>query len=407
MHLTFSCRFVMLQILSWIWTAIGYFVFLFNTATEIHLFKIRAAFAPPLSIKKSPDGLVEEISPSPLAGVSEGSLPDWCFIDLPQYIESRSSLSRFLSSGRIPNRIQALFLAGQNAPKLHLFYLRMNLVYNGLYCAMLAIVFLPVAYNAYTIEKFLIYLVLSVVPILTVLFNKKHLILMMVQVMSIGTFRAHGAVSQALREEKTAQAVRRMVIIHKLRGAAKGQTSMVALSLGATKPGGHVPLNAETVREVSRTFDMIDRNGDSVVTGDEFRAFMLAVGVPMNDEDKRSFLNALGSGDEEGKHVTAESFLQWYADQTGRDGEHDIKDCAAFLFGLFDHDGNGSITISELKEGLDSLDMGFTIDEVGELAGELDHRHHGIITEGELMEMLEKHYPKELVLSAVSWGVLA
>ena len=52
------------------------------------------------------------------------------------------------------------------------------MVYNGLYCAMLAIVFLPVAYNAYTIEKFLIYLVLSVVPILTVLFNKKHLILM-------------------------------------------------------------------------------------------------------------------------------------------------------------------------------------------------------------------------------------
>ena len=40
---------------------------------------------------------------------------------------------------------------------------------------------------------------------------------------------------------------------------------------------------------------------------------------------------------------------------------------AAQLFKLFDKDGSGQVTMSELKEQLDQLNVGLSIDEIGAL----------------------------------------
>ena len=61
------------------------------------------------------------------------------------------------------------------------------------------------------------------------------------------------------------------------------------------------------------------------------------------------------------------------------------------MFELFDRDGSGTITIGEFKSVLDSFNVGFTVDEIGDLVNELDEQDNGTLSEEEFEEFLEKH----------------
>ena len=72
-----------------------------------------------------------------------------------------------------------------------------------------------------------------------------------------------------------------------------------------------------------------------------------------------------------------------------REGLHHL---AKDMFAQLDADDSGEITLSELKDVITKLDVGFTLDEIGELVKELDESDEGTVTEEEFAHLLlEKH----------------
>jgi Ca2+-binding EF-hand superfamily protein len=74
--------------------------------------------------------------------------------------------------------------------------------------------------------------------------------------------------------------------------------------------------------------------------------------------------------------------------------EHDSakssEEMAHGLFDMLDHDGSGEITSGEFKSTLDSFNLNFTLEEVGDIVRELDKNSDGMIGIEEFEEMLER-----------------
>lgn len=75
---------------------------------------------------------------------------------------------------------------------------------------------------------------------------------------------------------------------------------------------------------------------------------------------------------------------------------------AASMFGMFDSDGSGSISIAEFKTALDAFDVGLSTDDVAELVKELDEDRNGFIDEEEFAHLLKRHSHPPPELSSLS-----
>lgn len=414
--------------MSWIWVGIGYAVFLFNVYFEKYLLKIRQSFAPSadavlhdLSSPKAPGHHQTNASSSnddkktPLVTSDTGlasyvdyygeSLPAWCFIDMDRHEQNRSWLTKALFGKGLPNRHHALYWLEKNGPSLHLLILRINLVFIGMYCAMLALVFLPSMYKTSSPHLFFAFIVISAVPMLAIIFNKKHLISTLVEVGCIGSFRLPQAVSQADREQKTAQVVRALVIIQKLHRAAERSTVGFTYKKETEEKHYSDVLDREEVAEVARTFDMFDKDGSEKIGAGAFQGLMSTMGTTLDGRNAQHPIIKTISKDDDGQ-VSKEEFLQWYANEIGKHDGLSMKERARFVFQMFDKDGNGDVSVTEFKEILDALNTNFSVDEVGELVNELDHHDRGVLREKEFQYLLEMYYPKELDVQEAPWACI-
>jgi Ca2+-binding EF-hand superfamily protein len=378
----------------------GWFVFGYNVYFEQHLIQLRKVFATKdIFLLAQENGMDDEKFANETTYLKEleehhndgtNSLPAWCHVDLDKYIENRHWLVKWMVPGT-PNRQQTLYWLDRKGPKFYMIVLQANLIFIGLYTAMNLLGFLKFMYHSQHPVTFIAYLVLSILPMIGVMFFKKHLVAILSQVCCMGAYRRPNIVADVLREEKTARVVRAFIIIYKLRRFAEQ-----AGSKKRDKGAGQLyraQFDQLELQEVGKTFDSFDRSGDGSISYDEFELLMTQLGASMSPDSLQRMIAML---DEDGDgEVSKNEFINWYAEYAG---EEDMSphERAKYLFSLFDSQGTGELTIGEFKRKLDALNVGFTVDDVGALVNELDEDNSGSIGLHEFEDLLNKYYPKEL-----------
>jgi len=337
-----------------------------------------------------------------------GDLPSWCHINIDELDRKRSRLAKAIFGPTPQNRQHALFFFGSNGPEFHLLCLRIMLVFSCMYTSQLVISFVPMLARSESTTTFalIVYCVFAFVPAIAFIFNKKRLIASLVQVGSIGPFVLPQAISDSEREEKTSMAVRVLVVYFKL---AQMTTKFLAnsSSFELDRADGHYTnhMSSEYIAELSRMYRLyFNDDGDGFLSRAEFQSLLSSVGITLANNDADELVKAIVKSAEteyvELMHtvdgvmgISTDVFLQWYANQLG--DCRDKKECAAFLFKLFDDDNSGDITVLEFKQQLDKMDIGITHAEADELIQELDVDGNGVLCEDEFEELMEHFYPLE------------
>lgn len=361
--------------LAWAWVGLGWAVFIFNLYFDRHVTQLKRAFA-------TSEADVSDSAHSSQLLELKSTLPAWCNVNLDMYMQTRPFLAQWFGGGR-PNRQQALFWMGKNGKQCYLIILQVNLIFTGLYCAMHLIDYVYVMIDK-PLHVFVLYLVLAVLPIVGMAFNRKNLITNLAQVFSLGVYRRPQVVSAVLREEKTAQVIRSFVILQKLRKTTKG---------GQSGSVGQRQFDYAQVSQIIRSFDMCDADGDGFIEHEELRQLVVRLGGPTSDDTLQKAIEALDEN-KDGK-ISKEEFLKWYAENAADDDLTD-HERAVELFSMFDDDGDKEITIGEFKRKVDAMNAGLSVDDVGAIIHELDTDGSGTIGVHEFEILVQRYYPKEL-----------
>lgn len=364
---------------------------------------------------------------------STGGLPMWCLIDPVELDLRRSRLSKLMFGPTPTNRQHALYCFFAKGPSFHIFCLRVALLFSCVYTAQFCIVFVPTVWNdeETTFLGFAVYAMLSLIPTLSFIFNQKRLISVLIQVGSVGSFQLPQAIAHAEKEEKTSMAVRVLVMVFKVSKMANEFLANPNSYKLKTNYNGHymTVFSAEEIAELGRIFTMFfDPDNDGTMSGEEFRSLMALVGIPMgscaanklvgiiarsfnfegytnvvlesdlenmglekNEPCKRNEISRAGFY--EPNELSREGFFQWYANQLS--DFHDERECAEFVFKLFDDDGSGDITVFEFRQCLEMLNIGISPAEADSILQELDEDGNGALSMEEFEDLFERFYPAE------------
>ena len=398
------------ETLAWIWLAIGWLVLCANLVFEQHLYNLRRTFIPKKLLEmlyhedRSSDELHEESQRSYrettnlLSDTSPEYLPAWCGVDVDSYVQrGRSFLSKMFVGG-VPNRQQTYFWFDRKGPSYYKALLQINLIFVGVYTGLLLLVFFPFLFHLYSIHYFILYIVVAIIPPYIITVNKRDIVATLTQVTSIGTYRKVQIISDVLREEKTYQVVRAFIIINRMRRHARRSSSTSNHHESETTHHSNMSRASTSftrleLAEVSKTFDTLDLDHSGTITREEFQDMLRKLGAKTSEEEIQQILSSLDS-DNDGE-VSREEFLNWYT-RSIESEEIDPKKRAKDLFELFDSNDSDEITIGEFKNKLDSLNMGFSVDEIGAIVNELDSDRSGTVSLEEFEELIEKYHPKEL-----------
>eukprot|EP00977_Amphora_coffeiformis_P006109 scaffold1323_cov160-Amphora_coffeaeformis.AAC.14 len=378
-----------IEILQWIWVSLGWVVYLFNFVFAAHLLEIRNHFLPAEGTEET-----EPDAKTSLVGVETGAqkkvLPLWCFLEYEAFLGARPILARWLVGG-VPNRQQTLFWLDRHGPHLFIMFIQAELLFAGVYGAMLTIQFVPFAFRTEPLDIDLLFITLAVAPLAGVLCNT-DLVTLMSQVCSLGTYRKEQIVRDVLLEENITRIVRTLLIIHRMRWVAKeGQPAADTQQLMYQEE--NVTFTELEEYEFGHSFDCFDADNSGYITKEEFRDILTRLGAGMDDEHFERIVSALDrNGD--GK-VTREEFIQWYKFVASK--EHvPLREQAEDLFEMLDADGSGEVTLGEFKDNLETLDMGFTLDDIGSILNQVDRDRSGSVSLEEFELFVEKYFPREL-----------
>lgn len=303
---------------------------------------------------------------TPERSPQEEALPLWCFLNYQKCLHERSSLSKWVVGG-VPNRQQVLFWMDRHGPHFYTELLQAELLFAGIYGALLIIQFIPYAFRNEPFDLDLLFLVLAATPLAGILCNK-DLVTLIAQVSSIGTYRKEQIVRDVLLEESTTRIVRTFLIIERMRRASKAELSDADIQHLLAQQG-ELSFNAIEEIEVGHSFDCFDVDNSGSITKEEFRDILTRLGAAMDDEHFDRLMTVLDrDGDGE---VNKEEFIKWYKFFSSKE-QIPLREQAEDLFAIFDDDMSGEVTLGEFKDNLDTLNMGFTIDEIGSILNQLD-----------------------------------
>jgi Ca2+-binding EF-hand superfamily protein len=272
----------------------------------------------------------------------------------------------------------------RKGPRLYLLIFQIQLVFASAYISLLLLTFYPYFMKEETVTRLILYLGVSILPIYFLLKKFQMSAANMTTVSSIGVHRRPHAVAQVIREIKTEGIIRAMVAMQKLQHAA--HTGWLAAP-STTEYNTH---SVELI-EVAKTFDALDKSGDGIIEIAELKNVMHALGAPTTEESLQAMMELLDRNQD--GHISKDEFVAFYSTNVVLevDNHHGLHDLAKHMFEQFDQDGSGEITMGEFKQVVDAFNVGFTIDEIGDLVNELDEQDNGTITEHEFLELLKKH----------------
>lgn len=150
-----------------------------------------------------------------------------------------------------------------------------------------------------------------------------------------------------------------------------------------------LPLKRMDPAELKRVFQMFDRNGDGRITKEELSNSLenLGIFIPVNDLEtmiERIDVNGDGCVDIEEFGALYQSIMQA---ERGEEEEEDIKEA----FNVYDQNGDGFITVDELKSVLSSLgiNQGRTIEDYKRMIMKVDMDGNGMVDYQEFKQMMK------------------
>jgi len=389
-----------MTILTWLWPTFGWMVYIGNSIFEAHLLVLRNKLhAPPKpatgdnNVATETDGLLSN-DPHP------SSLPTWCKTDMNKYMKARNRLvSFFLGSDVNVHPQQSLYWFDRVGPRVYMHILQINIIYTGLYVALLMLSFLKHIYEEQPLPIFFFYLIYSTLPIYGLVSSKERVVATLTQVRCVGIYRHPQHIANVMRQTKTMDVVRTFLVVSKLHKFAKVADAKEITTKKGPQPSYKTLFDAYEIKEIGKTFDKFDRDGSGNIDHQEFFDLMKNIDSTIEDERLRRMVASLDR-DGDGS-VDKEEFLQWYGEQmiaadANNDGEkQSVRERAKDIFDLFDDDGNGNLSLSEFKAKLDVFGD-FTLDEIGELVTELDHDKSNQISVDEFEELIKRYEPRDI-----------
>ncbi|XP_033763698.1 calmodulin-A-like [Pecten maximus] len=144
-------------------------------------------------------------------------------------------------------------------------------------------------------------------------------------------------------------------------------------------------LKEDQIAEFKEAFSLFDKDGDGTITSKELGTVMRSLGQHPTESDLKDMINEVDT-DGNGT-IDFPEFLSMMARQV-RDGNEDEELVEAFR--VFDKDGNGFISASELRHVMLSLGEKLTDEEVDEMIKEADSNGDEQIDYNEFVSIMLK-----------------
>ncbi|XP_048732599.1 calmodulin-A-like [Ostrea edulis] len=144
-----------------------------------------------------------------------------------------------------------------------------------------------------------------------------------------------------------------------------------------------IKLSDEQVAEFREAFNLFDKDGDGSITTTELGTVMRSLGQNPTESELQDMINEVDY-DESGT-IDFEEFLQMMARKMR---DTDTKEELKEAFKVFDKDGNGFISASELRHVMKSLGERLTDEEVDEMIREADQDGDGQVNYDEFVNMM-------------------
>lgn len=133
-------------------------------------------------------------------------------------------------------------------------------------------------------------------------------------------------------------------------------------------------LTADQIQEFRQAFDIMDRNGDGVITVDDLAAVMRAIGQSPTANELQDMIREV---DADGNDTI--DFTEFLALMSRQMRQSDIEDELREAFRVFDRDSDGFITPQELRSLLISLGLDSSAEVVRRMINEADKNRDGKI----------------------------
>ncbi|XP_061172578.1 calmodulin-A-like [Saccostrea echinata] len=144
-----------------------------------------------------------------------------------------------------------------------------------------------------------------------------------------------------------------------------------------------IKLSDEQVAEFREAFNLFDKDGDGSITTTELGTVMRSLGQNPTESELQDMINEVDY-DESGT-IDFDEFLQMMARKMrDTDTTEELKEA----FKVFDKDGNGFISASELRHVMKSLGERLTDEEVDEMIKEADLDGDGQVNYEEFVKMM-------------------
>jgi calmodulin len=133
-------------------------------------------------------------------------------------------------------------------------------------------------------------------------------------------------------------------------------------------------LSAEQIQEFRQAFDIMDRNGDGVITVEDLATVMRAIGQSPTVNELQDMIREV---DADGNDNI--DFTEFLALMSRQMRQSDIEDELRETFRVFDRDGDGFITPQELRTLLISLGLDSSAQVIRSMIAEADRDRDGKI----------------------------
>ncbi|GJY15043.1 probable calcium-binding protein CML20 [Tanacetum coccineum] len=148
--------------------------------------------------------------------------------------------------------------------------------------------------------------------------------------------------------------------------------------------GRHRGVTQQVKQEMKEAFELFDTDGNGTIDAKELSNAMRALGFEMTKEQLDQMIADVdrdGSG-----AIDFDEFVYMMSDKIG---ERSNKQELTKAFNIIDHDKNGKISISDIKNIAKELGVRFTDAEINAMVEEADRDDDGEVSKEEFMRMMQ------------------
>ncbi|NEQ99799.1 MAG: methyltransferase domain-containing protein [Cyanothece sp. SIO2G6] len=139
-------------------------------------------------------------------------------------------------------------------------------------------------------------------------------------------------------------------------------------------------LTQDQLDEFKEIFDLFDTDSNGSLTKEELASAMRSLGMSPVDEELDAII--IKTDADLSGTIEFPEFTEWVVNKVDLTSQNDLRE----IFSLIDLDGNGSISVDELGQLLDSLKVNLGEDELTTLIKKADRDNNGVVDYNEFVE---------------------